>query len=806
MPEPPEEPADQGMKPAHGTHSQLSGSAADVVQARDVTGGVHFHQDHRHDPARIPRQLPGDVRGFVNRTAELDRLDAVLPQAGDQSHAVAVLVIDGTAGVGKTSLAVHWAHQVRDRFPDGQLYVNLRGYDPGTPVNPTDALEQFLRALDIRSDEIPTDDEAKAALYRSLVADRRLLIVLDNAATVGQVRPLLPGSGSCLVLVTSRSRLPGLAVRNGALRVSVGTLRESDAIVLMRAVTAGYRDGDEASELRELTRLCARLPLALRIAAERAASRPRMPLTELLQDLRDESALWDALSTADDEEASAVRTVFAWSYRALPQGTARLFRLLGLHPGPEFSIQAAAAMAASPVRDIRPVLDALTGAHLVEETGRDRYQFHDLLRLYALDQAHQDESEDDQLRALERVVAWYLHGARAAVARIATTRRVDPIDLYPLPDGVSPLSLRTHGDAVHWYDSERVNLIAATHAAVQAGLDRLAWQIPAVLGPVYSSRDAVGTWLGAQQAGLAAAQRDGDRYGEALLLETIGIQDRLSFRLPSAAERYIAALAAYRDVGEPLGQVYSLLGLGLLYRRQRHLEQARDQFEQATSIADTIADQALSAVLVRNLGCVYLDLGQVPEAERRFRQASRMFHSTEQHTEHSMTLRFLGAAQIELEQFADARASLSRALAIARDQDSPAGESVALLELSRLELAAGSAEESLVSSQRVATLFRQFGHRGHEALALRITGDAYQLLGRPEEAVAFHRRTVAIQRDLGDSWQLAVALHHLATTLDETGKRDEAGTAWREAADLVADLPGPRADQLRANITRGLNS
>jgi tetratricopeptide (TPR) repeat protein len=789
--------------PAQGTHSQLSGSAADVVQARDVSGGVHFHQEYHHDSARIPRQLPGDVRGFVDRTTELDRLDAVLTPEGNQPHAVAVVVIDGTAGVGKTSLAVHWAHRVRDRFPDGQLYVNLRGYDPGTPVIPTDALEQFLRALDIRHDEIPTDNEAKAALYRSLVADRRLLIVLDNAATVGQVRPLLPGSASCLALVTSRSRLHGLAVRNGARHVSVGTLHESDAIVLMRAVTAGYRDEDEASELQELTRLCARLPLALRIAAERAASRPRMPLTELLQDLRDESALWDALSTADDEEASAVRTVFAWSYRALPQGTARLFRLLGLHPGPEFSIHAAAAMAASPVRDIRPVLDALTGAHLVEETRRDRYQFHDLLRLYALDQAHQDESEDDQRAALERVLTWYLHSAKAALTHISTTRRVDPIELHPLPAGVTPLSCRDYDDAVHWYDTERANLIAATHAAANAGHDHLAWQIPAVLGEVYAARDAVGTWLGAQHAGLQAAQRVGDRYGEAMLLESLAIQYRLSFRLAAASEHYTAALAAYRDVDDPLGQVYALLGLGLLHRRQRRLEHAREQFEQATLIAATIDDPALSAVLLRNLGCVHLDLGQLPEAEVHFRQASGMLHGAKQQVEHSATLRFLGAAQTELGQLSDARMTLSQALDIARDQNNPTAEALALLELSRLELAEGSAEDCLASSQRVATLFRQLSHRGHEALALGITGDAYHQLGRPEDAIAFHRRTVAIHRDLDDSWQLAVALHHFATALDETGEHDEARQAWRDAANLVTALPGPRADALRTSISQG---
>jgi hypothetical protein len=302
-----------------------------AVQARDVGGGIHFHGGG--PPAANgpkPRQLLGDIRGFVNRVEETRRLDAVLTGNGGEPLVVSVCVIAGTAGVGKTSLALHWAHQAQEHFPDGQLYVNLRGYDPGPPVTPPEVLRRFLSALNVPAKAIPAEPEAAAALYRSLLAGRRMLVILDNAATATQVRPLLPGTAGCLVVVTSRSRLSGLSVRDGAQRLTLGTLSEPEAVALLSAVTVGYRDEDDRDKLTELARLCARLPQALRIAAERAASRPRMRLDDLIADLRDESVLWDALSTGDDEEADAVRTVFAWSYRALTAEAAALFS----RPGP----------------------------------------------------------------------------------------------------------------------------------------------------------------------------------------------------------------------------------------------------------------------------------------------------------------------------------------------------------------------------------------------------------------------------------------------------------------------------------------
>lgn len=324
-----------------------------MVQAGSVSGGVHFHApaDTPGAPTPPPRQLPAVTRTFVNRADELARLDALLPAADGDPLPTTLLVIAGTAGAGKTSLALRWAHRVAGRFPDGQLHINLRGYDVQQPVAAHDALHRFLTALGVPSDAVPADTDAAAALYRSLLADRRMLVVLDNAATVAQVRPLLPGNDRCLTLVTSRDRLSGLAIRDGARRLTLGTLTESEAVALLRVVTAEHRPHDDETELTELAQLCARLPLALRIAAERAASHPYLALAELIADLRDESALWDALSAGDATEAEAVRTVFAWSQGVRVTSRARVRCLVD---GGRRTVHLVAASPTSPEGHRRP--------------------------------------------------------------------------------------------------------------------------------------------------------------------------------------------------------------------------------------------------------------------------------------------------------------------------------------------------------------------------------------------------------------------------------------------------------------------
>ncbi|WP_433233386.1 ATP-binding protein [Micromonospora sp. CA-248260] len=782
----------QEPTPRHVNRSELSGPA-DLVQARDVYGGVHFHGDgvERELP---PQQLPGDVRGFVNRVAELRALDRL---TGDDDARVTLSVITGTAGVGKTSLALRWAHRARHRFPDGQLYANLRGYDPGEPTRPEVVLDRFLRALGVPPAAVPADPEDREALYRSRLADRRVLLVLDNAATARQVRPLLPGSDTCLTIVTSRSMLSGLVTRDGGRRLTLPMLTEDDAVALLHGVTADHRAGDDPAELVELARLCARLPLALRIAAERAASRPFMPLGDLIQDLRDESALWDALTAEDDEEADAVRTVFAWSYRGLGTTAARLFRLLGLHPGPDVSVPAAAALAGVPAAEVRQPLDALVTAHLVEQHAPARYHLHDLLRAYAVDQVRQFEGEEDRRHALRRVLEWYLHSADAALAQSLPFNRTVALDP---PAGVVPLAFAGPAEADAWFDVERDNLVAATRTAAEADAPRVAWQLAAILRSVFMHRNAFDGWFTTARIGLAAARSLGDRRGEAEALESLGKAHFQARQLNEAAEHHRAALAIRRDIGDEHGTAVSVNALGLLGLRHRRLTDALAHFTDALARFERLGNRRWQALLLSNLAETRYELGEPARAVELLDRALAVQREIADRGQEGNSLFFLSMALRELGRIGEAEAAIERALAIAEDAGSPVWLAHWLVEQARVLRASGRPAEALEAVHRAAMIQRRLGDRSREAMALDGAGEAYRESGRAEEAIAFHLRAAATHRGLGDSWQLAVTLANLAAALVEAGRAEEAEPPRREARDLLARFDDARAATLHDRL------
>ncbi|GAA2991986.1 tetratricopeptide repeat protein [Streptomyces lactacystinicus] len=796
------------------TRSTVSGSSAqDVVQARDVSGGIHFHgRPDRSSAAPTPRQLPADVRGFVNRTDELHQLDSALTGedrnppdavASAGTTSAAVVVIAGTAGAGKTALALHWAHQARHRFPDGQLYVNLRGYDPGRPVTAQEALHRFLISLGVAAQSVPSDPDAAAALYRSLLAERRLLVVLDNAASAHQVRPLLPGSAGSLVLVTSRSRLSGLAVRDGARRLTLGTLPEAEAVALLRAVTAGHRPEDDPAKLTELARLCAQLPLALRIAAERAASLPHMGLDDLIDDLRDESALWDALSVGDDEDVDAVRTVFAWSYRALPEQVARLFRLLGLHPGPDFGLHAAAALAHLTPNRTRQLLDSLVGAHLVEQGAPDRYQFHDLLRAYATDQAQQEEAPAQRRAALRRVLDWYLHTADAAQQWLRPAEARLPLD--QAADGVRPTVFADYNAAVDWAERERANLLQAVHTASAAGEDRRTWQLAAVLWNAQAPSAPGADWPVAGRLGLAAAERLSDDTARAVLLTDLGMAYTRVNSLGDSLECHRSALALWRELGDRLNEAHSLNLLGLVHLHSRQLDDAARHFEQALAAFRQLGEAHWEATALSNLASTHCRAGHLPEAAAAVGQALTAHRALKNQRGEGNALRLLSDIQREDGDPAGALASAHAALDIALNLRDHRLEGFWLLTLGDAQRADGQPADALDSYQRAAVLHRRLGDRSREALAWQGTGETYRHLDRHTEAAAFLRRAATTHHELGDPWHEALALDALAATV----LADDGEAARRHRTQALALLDGyedARAVAARERIARSVEA
>lgn len=789
-------------------HNDLSGSAGQVVQAGEVSGGVHLHTAAL-GPTPSPAQLPGDMRGFVNRADELRALGVLLggaPHTERDSGALRIVLVVGTAGVGKTSLVIRWAHRIKGLFPDGQLYVNLRGYDPGPPVTVTDVLSRFLRALNVPKEHIPADEESRAELFRSVTAERRVLIVLDNAATADEVRPLLPGSASCLVAMTSRTRMSGLVIREGAYRVNVETLSEDESIRLLRAVIADYRADDDDAELAELARLCARLPLALRIVAERAAARPRMPLRGLITELRDESGLWDALSASasesadgESDEADAVRTVFTWSYRALTPQTARVFRLLGLHPRPEFGVGAVAALSASTPARTRRHLESLAGAHLLEECGHDRYQFHDLLRAYAIDQAQREESADSRRAALERVLSWYAHSAESA-ARVGSSTYTMPVTLEPLGEDVTPMVFGDRKAALAWYESERDNLTASVRSAGAAGMDRIAWHIPAVLTMVIADRESADTWLPTQRMALESARRAGDRYGEALTLDTLGIAYRHLFRLAEAEECFGAALSVFRELGDRFGQAHAANGLGVAHMFLHRVEDAASCFEQALRQARELDSALYVGAFTRNLGWALYEADDLDRAEAVLRRAATTLADAGEPLEQAEALTRLAAVHRRTGRLDSANRTAEQALALAGEAEGTLFEALALLELGQIALARENGIEALDPLQQAASLFTRVGRPDLQAAAWDTTGEAYLQLGRPEDAAAFHRQASSAFRSRDDRWSLALSLTHLATARHQQGAPAEAREHRTEALHLLADFPGAAAAAKRSEV------
>jgi len=626
----------------------------------------------------VPAQLPMDVAHFVGRISHLEMLDGVLSTDG----AVGISIVAGMAGVGKTTLAVHWAHRVAVRFPDGQLYLNLRGYGPdGSAMTAGEALRGLLYALAVPPEGMPTDIDAQAGLYRSLVAGRRLLIVLDNACSVEQVRPLLPGTPNTLVLITSRNQLPDLVVGGAAHLVLLDPLPSGEAEQLLVQRLGRDRTTAEPGAVREIIDRCARLPLALALVAARATTNPTFPLQAVADGLAETGRGLDVFTIGGSNVD--VRTTFSWSYRQLSTGPARLFRLLGLHFGPAITVPAAASLAGAPVPEVRAGLAQLAAAHLLTEHVHGRYGAHDLLRAYAAELVEVEVSEAERLAATRRLLDHYLHSAFYADRSLHEHRHlITP--LTPQPD-VLPEQPRGRQEALAWFTAEHPVLLAAARGAVAAGLDRHAWQLGWTLATFHDFRGECRDWVTTQELVLAAAQRLGDplalahahrglgrahlrqgRVAEAVshlrcamdrfadLSDAVG-QARTHLDLAWSAEtqddhgralhHHERALKYFRVAGHLPGQADAMIGLGRNATLLGDHHQGLATCRQAVELSQQIGQRHSEAGAWDGLGCTYHHLGDHEQAAACHRRARALFRTAGARYCEAWALIHLGDAQ-----------------------------------------------------------------------------------------------------------------------------------------------------------------
>ncbi|TPQ21363.1 AfsR/SARP family transcriptional regulator [Streptomyces sporangiiformans] len=665
----------------------------------------------------VPAQLPLETRGFTGRTEELTRLDGILAAAAERPAPVVISAVSGTAGVGKTALAVHWAHQVADRFPDGHLYVNLRGFGPSrTAMPPDQAVRGFLDALGVPPHRVPVDLQARVGLYRSLLAGRQVLVVLDNARDADQVRPLLPGSPSCLAIVTSRNGLTGLVAAEGAHPIALDLLSPAEAHDLLAHRLGEHRVAAEPDAVQEIITHCARLPLALAIVAARAATNPGFPLSAVAEELRDSHGSLDAF--IGDDLTTDVRTVFSWSYHAQSAPAARLFHLLGLHSGPDISAPAAAALAGLPLRETRGLLVELTRAHLLTEYLPGRYTRHDLLRVYAAERVLTEETPQERDRAIERLLTWYLHTADAAYPLFTPDRPRVPLD--PLPASCHPLAFSAYDQALDWCESERPNLVAAVRQAVSAGRPGIAWQLPAALWGFFYLRSHLQDWLDTTRTGLDAARDVHDRMGEAWGLMDVACALTQLHRYDEAIDHFRQAMVLCRELGNTVGRCQALSNLGDVYRRIGRPEKAVEYCRRALAVNRRLDYALREGNILVNLGDAYEQLGRFDEAIGVLEQALTVLRRIGDRWVEGIALDILGTAHHRLQRHDDAVGYFHQALDTHADIGNRSGEAHTLGNLGDVYLAAGDPDAARTNWQQALAILEKVDHPDAEEIRERL--------------------------------------------------------------------------------------
>ncbi|WP_410633811.1 ATP-binding protein [Amycolatopsis sp. cmx-4-83] len=647
------------------------------------------------EPAARPAQLPAAPGRFVGRSAQLSAIDEV----ATQTDRLSIVTVHGPPGVGKTTLALHWAHRAIGEFPDGQLFADLRGHSANqAPASPSEILEDFLISLGLTPADVPSSEEKRSALFRTMTHNRRFLIVLDNAVSSDQVRPLLPGTVGSTVLLTSRVMLTGLAVRAGAAQLALAPFGPEDSLRFLREVV-GSRVDDEPEAARAVLDRCGHLPLAVAVAAERIAAHP-IRLSELAEDLAEERQRLAAL--ASDEDAD-VRAVFSWSYRALPTAAARMFRLLGLHPGKKISVAAAAVLADVRSAEALHLLHTLARCHLVEEAGRDRFWLHDLLRVYASEQALALDAPQDIQLAQVRELSWYLNTAAAAGCA-----------LEPFRPSVTNVPVLDYADAFAWCEQELASFPPVVGLALKIGQPELACRISQALFSYFHLRKPWTIWDQTYHLGLEAATKLGDRGVQADLLTGLGLVELGLGNAESGREAFQRGLELLEDEDEPTRSAWCHIGLGLAHADMEDISSARIALERGMVIHRDQHDQHAESVALVHLADLCREEKHTEDALRYAGRALVLCRSIDDKHGEGLSLYQMGMTYLAADLLDDALTRLEEALSVQRAAHDDKGQADTLWALARTSIARG---DDTVARSRLEEAANIFERRGDPAEA-----------------------------------------------------------------------------------------
>lgn len=751
-------------------HSQvLSGSIGAVTPA--VSGVPVAAKPERV----VPSQLPADIPDFVGRDEAVSLIVALLRTA----QGVAVVTLAGPPGVGKTALAVHAAHRMRADFPDGQLYVNLRGYAPGPPLSAVDVLPRFLRALGTEPDRVPLDQDEQEAMFRSTLTGQRVLLLLDNASSAEQIRPLLPGSPGCAVLVTSRDTLRGLAVSHAASNVRLDVLDWHETKSLLAGILGADEVASQEDAALELAALCAHLPLALRIAAANLVSRPELSIADYVEELRAGNRL--AALAVEGDERVAVHAAFDLSYTALKPELAQMFRVLSLVPGTDFTPEMAAALSGLTTQDARRRLDRLATANLISNHAPSRYQFHDLLRDYAAERLAFEEGRADSRLALRRLFDWAVRSVDNATAAMKST-----LFRFPRPaplDGVVPRTFSTSTEALAWLDCERANLVALVAHCVERDPENSPWQLADALRGYFYTQGLTAEWRETAKAGLLGARAPRDELGQLAMQSSLGTLYWVTGRHRNALGHYQQAIALQESIDLPEAEAAVLSNAGSVHIDLGELEQAADHLERALVIARRVGALQVLANALFNLGGVYMQLGQLDRAAATFEEALEAGTRIDSWITQANSMRALGevyASRGEPELGASyfVRASELYERAAARNFGHTMHEGMAITLIMR-----GRYEEAAVEASAAMRIAQDLENVKSVCDARNLLGRALEGAGRHEEALEQFSSALTIAVETGYSWGICSARRGLASTYRALGRYEEALATATSALD-----------------------